>query len=41
VHRALDLLERFDDEHPAWTLAALTGVIPGYTGHPPRSLQPE
>jgi DNA-binding IclR family transcriptional regulator len=24
VHRALDLLERFDDEHPAWTLAALT-----------------
>jgi DNA-binding IclR family transcriptional regulator len=24
VHRALDLLERFDDEHPTWTLAALT-----------------
>ncbi|MFC9688915.1 IclR family transcriptional regulator [Kribbella sp. NPDC056951] len=24
VHRALDLLERFDDEHPSWTLAALT-----------------
>lgn len=24
VHRALDLLERFDDEHPVWTLAALT-----------------
>ncbi len=24
VHRALDLLERFDDEHPTWTLAELT-----------------
>lgn len=24
VHRALDLLERFDDEHPVWTLAELT-----------------
>ena len=24
VHRALDLLERFDDEHPQWTLAELT-----------------
>jgi DNA-binding IclR family transcriptional regulator len=24
VHRALDLLERFDDEHPVWTLADLT-----------------
>jgi DNA-binding IclR family transcriptional regulator len=24
VHRALDLLERFDDEHPHWTLAELT-----------------
>ncbi|TWD83950.1 IclR family transcriptional regulator [Kribbella amoyensis] len=26
VHRALDLLERFDDEHPAWTLAELTNA---------------
>ncbi|MEV5961337.1 IclR family transcriptional regulator [Kribbella sp. NPDC051952] len=26
VHRALDLLERFDDEHPTWTLAALTAA---------------
>jgi DNA-binding IclR family transcriptional regulator len=24
VHRALDLLERFDDERPSWTLAELT-----------------
>ena len=24
MHRALDLLERFDDEHPVWTLAELT-----------------
>lgn len=26
VHRALDLLERFDDEHPQWTLAELTAA---------------
>ena len=26
VHRALDLLERFDDEHPNWTLAELTAA---------------
>lgn len=26
VHRALDLLERFDDEHPTWTLAELTSA---------------
>ncbi|ADB32703.1 transcriptional regulator, IclR family [Kribbella flavida DSM 17836] len=26
VHRALDLLERFDDEHPTWTLAELTNA---------------
>jgi len=26
VHRALDLLERFDDEHPTWTLHELTKV---------------
>lgn len=26
VHRALDLLERFDDEHPMWTLAGLTAA---------------
>ena len=26
MHRALDLLERFDDEHPTWSLAALTAA---------------